>query len=527
MKRFNIVGRFLFLLMFFAYGQTFSSPPDKAIIPLLKWMGPGSPGTFQDYRRGREYKPVSAEELLILRPDKRRRLNLAAEISMVLILVSPQIYSELGEKVIRYGRDLNLQGYEVNLVEYSGGNPADLRSFIASRKQNLIGCVFIGDIPVSWYEVEDDFYEYGYAEFPCDLFYMDLDGQWLDTDGNGVYDLHRDGGGDRIPEIFIGRIDGARMEGDEIEILDRYFDKNHDYWKGDIYLHQYGLTYTEDDWSEYSDMLNDISSLYSGNYEAISAPATDRNDYLENRLKNIKYEYIQLACHSNSTAHYFVRNGILDSNQVRNSYPAALSYNLFCCSALRFTDPNCLGGSYIFNEGQKTLSVVGSTKTGSMLEFRYFYQSLRAGDPLGIALREWFRQIAPYDMYDLFWHYGMSILGDPLLVMISGNLDINPPLQLRGNMQANNSLLMTEYINVLNWDANPLNAGKGVVGYRIYLLESSGISWLSDLDANENGFLHRNVDCGEKYIYAVASFNNAGEESRPAVLEVFYPDRDE
>lgn len=527
MKRMKNVTKsicFILLLVLFECGLISSSPTDKANIPLLKWMGPGKPGTYQNYMEGRQCKPGQPEELLLLSPISDKDLNPGTEIKKVLILVTPRIFSGLGEKIVRYGHDLNLQGYEVDLIEYSGGNPANLKFLIVSRRQNLIGCVFIGDIPVAWYEVDDDYYEYGYAEFPCDLFFMDLDGRWRDTDGNGIYDLHQDGGGDRMPEIFIGRIDGSRMEGNEIEMLDRYFDKNHDYWSGGLYLHQYGLTYTEDDWSIYSDMLNDISYLYSSNYEAISAPATDRNDYLENRLINIKYEYIQLACHSSSSAHYFVRNGVLTSNEVRNSPPAGLSYNLFCCSALRFTDHNCLGGSYIFNQGRKTLSVVGSTKTGSMLEFRFFYQSLSSRNPLGTALKEWFRQIAPYDDYDLFWHYGMTVLGDPLMVMLSGNSDIYPPLQVSGNMQENNSLLMTEYINVLNWDVNPVNEGKGVVGYRIYLLESDGFTWLHDLDQNQYQFLHRNVDSSKKYVYAVTCIKNTGVESHPAILEVFIPD---
>jgi hypothetical protein len=515
---------FLLLVIFIEGILLSSTAVDKAGIPLLKWMGPGRPGTYEDYLAGQESKPVQVKELQVLRPALNRYMNLATETKKVLLLVNPRVFSGLHEKILRYGIDLNLHGYEVALYEYSGGNPGHLKSFIISRKQNLSGCVFIGNFPVAWYEVEDDFYEYGYAEFPCDLFFMDLDGQWRDTDGNERYDLHQDGSGDRMPEIFIGRIDGSRMEGDEIEILNRYFDKNHEYWSGNIYIHQYGLTYTEDDWSIYEDMLNDISYLYDNNYEAISAPATDRNDYLDNRLNNVKYEYIQLACHSSSNAHHFVRNGLLTSNQVRDAPPLGLSYNLFCCSALRYTDYNCLGTSYIFNQGQKALSVVGSTKTGSMLEFRFYYQSLGARNPLGTALKEWFERIAPYDIYDVFWHYGMTVLGDPLMVMLSGERDIYPPLFLNGGIQENRSLLMTEYINVLNWDTNPLNEGKGISGYRIYLLQQEGYTWLHDLDLNEYEFLHRGVDKGDKYVYAVVAINSTGEESRPAIVEICDPE---
>ncbi|MCK4836296.1 MAG: hypothetical protein KAT17_06650, partial [Candidatus Aminicenantes bacterium] len=497
-----------------------NSDIDKASLPFLKWMGPGKPGTYQEYLRKKVDRPYFIKEIVSFPSQSRNDQIPAPEERKIMILVNSQTFQNLSGRILRYSGDLNNQGYTVEVFEYSGGNPANLKSFIVSRNQNLRGCVFIGNLPVAWYEVEDDYFEYGYAEFPCDLYYMDLDGKWQDMDGNGQYDSHQDGSGDRQPEIFIGRIDASGMEGDEIEILNNYFDKNHEFWSGNLFVHQYGLTYTEDDWSIYSDMVNDITHLYPGRYEAITAPDTDRNDYLENRLQNVKYEFIQLACHSSSTAHYFVRNGLLYSNEIKNAPPQGLAYNLFCCSALRFTDYNCLGKSYVFNQGRKALTVVGSTKTGSMLEFGYFYQSLGLGNPVGGALKEWFNQIAPYDPYDLFWHYGMTILGDPLMVMMSGEKDIYPPLNLNGSLEENFSFFLTEYINVLTWDPNPLNDGIAIVGYRIYLIEQDGVSLIQDLDLNANEFLHRFVDKSKKYVYGLVSFKTNGDESWPAIVEV-------
>ena len=34
--------------------------------------------------------------------------------------------------------------------------------------------MFVGDLPAAWYECEI----WGHEEFPCDLYYMDLDGSW-------------------------------------------------------------------------------------------------------------------------------------------------------------------------------------------------------------------------------------------------------------------------------------------------------------------------------------------------------------
>ena len=237
-------------------------------------------------------------------------------------------------------------------------------------------------------------------------------------------------------------------------------------------------------------------------------------------MKNVKYEFIQLSCHSNSAAHYFTREGLLYSNQVKNVPPQGLGFNLFCCSSLRFTDSNFLGGAYIFNPGRKALVTVGSSKTGSMLEFRYFYQSLGKSNPIGVALKEWFEKIAPYDIYDLFWHYGMTIVGDPLITFTGKEENVFPPLNLSGNKQENHSLLLKEYVNVLSWNSNPANDNKGVTGYRIYQVGEYGFEILADVGLDTLEYMHRGVNFDQKYLYAVVSRGLNSDESQPALVEI-------
>jgi hypothetical protein len=336
----------------------------------------------------------------------------------VLVIAESSVYTNLQTEIQRYTNWLISRGYNVELYQSSSGTAEDLKAFILGNKTDLIGCVFIGSIPAAWYEVENDYNQYGYAQFPCDLFLMDLDGAWDDLDTNGIYDTHTHGTGDQSPEIFIGRIDASQMGGDTVQELRDFFDKDNEYWNGNMTLLKYGLTYTEDDWAGYYDFRHDISYLYGSSYEAIAAPATNRDDYLNNRLKAIMYEFIQLSCHSYSGGHYFTRGGYLYSADVRNAPPQALGFNLFCCSALRFTDPNFLGGAYVFNDGPKALTVVGSTKTGSMLGFSSFYDVLGDNRPFGTALKEWFEAEAPYDIWDVYWHYGMTIIGDPMICFL-------------------------------------------------------------------------------------------------------------
>jgi len=182
---------------------------------------------------------------------------------------------------------------------------------------------------------------------------------------------------------------------------------------GNIPQTDFALSYTDQDWSSSTDIKHGIGYLYE-NYEVMTYPDVNRNDYLENRLPGT-YEFIQLACHSKSFGHLFDDGGIALCNNIRSAPPNALFYNLFCCHALKFTDYNCLGNAYIMNTNSPSLIVVGSTKSGSMRGFRYFYEPLGQGFSFGKALQKWFEYQYPYDEYKIADYYGMTILGDPTL----------------------------------------------------------------------------------------------------------------
>jgi hypothetical protein len=173
-------------------------------------------------------------------------------------------------------------------------------------------------------------------------------------------------------------------------------------------------------------MRTDIQYAYPY-FDDIPAPATNRDDYVDNRVPNPDYEFIQLACHSSATVHHFTRGGMATNSQIKAAVPHAMFYNLFCCSTLRYTTANFLGGAYIYDTSATSLGVIGSTKTGSMLVFWAFYQPFGAGECLGEAFRSWFNYLAPYNSDEIGWHYGMTITGDPFLGMLKPALYLNFP----------------------------------------------------------------------------------------------------
>ncbi len=359
-----------------------------------------------------------------------------AQEEKVLIITNSVVYSDLKPEIFRYVDDISSE-YKVALYETTGGTPEDLKDFINSHKDSLVGCILIGSMPVCWFEIENDLAAFHPTKFPCDLFFMDLDGSWSDDDNDGFYDTHTDGTGDVAPEIFLGRIDASLSSPNginQIEDLRNYFLRDHNYWSGTYPLRKTGLAYTDVPWKNYSPVNEEMAYLYGiNNYQLIKDDRISDKDYLENRLKNDQYEFIQIAVHSHSYNHEFELKGGVLPDDIRNVSPKALGYNLFACEACDYTQWNFMGGTYIFNNSEKSLVVVGSTKVGSMLQFYAFYQPLGENNPIGVAYKEWFEFLAPYDDSEKSWHYGMTILGDPLIKLNSGGNNHGPLANVGGN----------------------------------------------------------------------------------------------
>ncbi|HHE38010.1 MAG TPA: hypothetical protein ENL20_05495, partial [Candidatus Cloacimonetes bacterium] len=143
--------------------------------------------------------------------------------------------------------------------------------------------------------------------------------------------------------------------------------------------------------------------------------------YRTNQL-TADHELIQLHVHSGTTTHHFYQNNgteteIFLNNELPGINPTSYFYNLFACSAARFETNNNFGSLYLL-ANDFCLGVVGSTKTGSMLDFSDFYRPLYFGIPIGEGFTQWWQQNVDtgHDtMWERSWFYGMIILGDPTL----------------------------------------------------------------------------------------------------------------
>ncbi|MGB3480513.1 MAG: hypothetical protein WBB67_15325 [bacterium] len=327
--------------------------------------------------------------------------------NVVDIIVNARIYPELINELTVFTQDLVNAGYSVQLDTISGMSHIALRNHLGSIA-NLHGAIFVGEIPIAWFETSGFG---GWEEFPHDLYFSDLDGTYIDADGDGIYDDHT---GNVAPEIWVGRLYTRDLTWDsEVRLLKNYFHKNHLYRADSLTVQQRALSFVDDDWSYWTTCY--LNHIYS-NVVVI-------NDNLQTIASNYRtqlnqgYEWIHLCAHSSPWGHTFRYGssgyrGTVFNYEIFSLEPSALFYNLFACSGTRFVEENHSAGWYLFVEPYGLL-VVGSTKTGSMLYFEDFYYPIgQQNMSIGDGFKHWF---TTWGEVDWDWFYGMNILGDPTL----------------------------------------------------------------------------------------------------------------
>lgn len=352
------------------------------------------------------------------------------ELDKILIIVSDDVYDNIPFYIIRYAHDIhNAYGCETLIYSVNdGGTYTDIKSLITSNSTNLNGCVFIGDIVDAQYHLDTvTIFGKGYsaATWPCDLYYMDLNGVWTDSDHDGIFDGHT---GLIMPEIFVGRISTYNYKADELDKLKDFFDKDHRYWLGQKKLNKkYALSFTEKDWYGWDDWTTSVKNIYGNQYyDTIGNYGFTLTNY-KSALSNPKYEFIHMSCHSSSTIHRFIRDiGVrIDTVDYKISYfdtiaKKTVGYNLFCCSACNWTNTTltkqCLGEMYIYDNSE-AICVLGTTKTGGMRFNDKFYKPLGNGKCIGQAHLDWWINHCNvlHNKVRKHRYYGLCVLGDPLV----------------------------------------------------------------------------------------------------------------
>ncbi|HEC77654.1 MAG TPA: T9SS type A sorting domain-containing protein [candidate division WOR-3 bacterium] len=326
---------------------------------------------------------------------------------LIDIVVYAPLYDDILDSLNIYISDLEAEGYTIQVDTIRGWTAEELRTHLAGLlSSDLVGAVLIGNVPFAWYEMSSGD---GREEFPIELYLMDLDGTWIDSDGDGLFDDHT---GNKSPEIWVGRIYASSMTwGNEVYLVNNYFSKLHRYRTGGYTIPQKALAYVDDDWYGFNDCS--LGSLYDTVVVVRDYNTTTAVDFRA-RFSD-PYEWVQVCSHSSPWGNTFKYTGGYSGTVFNFEYwfmdPPFLFMNLFQCSGTRFFEENYCGGCYIFGPDNGLLTI-GSAKVGSMLHFSDFYGPLNTGISIGEAFKQWFAQ---WGITDPSWFYGMCICGDPVL----------------------------------------------------------------------------------------------------------------
>jgi hypothetical protein len=210
----------------------------------------------------------------------------------ILVLVHPELLGGLAQELAALDADMKQENWEPVISSLGVDSPEELRQALQSvyGEKPFAGIFLIGDFPYlrMWgYPIENPA-----QPGAADYFYMDLDGAWSDSNGDGFYDTHSDGQGDRQPEVFVGRLsaDNADSLGrSELDLLKSYLQRDHAYRTGVLearnaalyatYAHTlYGWVGAENaEWTR-AEILQSIQAVYPETHAFIFDGSTDPED---------------------------------------------------------------------------------------------------------------------------------------------------------------------------------------------------------------------------------------------------------
>jgi hypothetical protein len=448
----------------------------------------------------------------------------------VAIIVESTLYSSVSAAVNQYRQDLNNTGYNTILYTDVLSTAEELKGNLTQwyGSAHLIGAALIGRLPYAEFHHDEVVGSFPASTFICDLFLMDLDGDWTDdSPTDGIYDGHSAEPfvSDIFPEIFIGRIDPTCLSwktnvSDEVN---KYLARIHEYRTGGVQRARRALVYVDDDWAYEvpwgAQWSTDVGLSYPNRTTVLLPEWTNATDWLTDRILQ-DYQWSHLCAHSDPTLHAFGpggsgSEGTVNSFQIHAAPPSFNFYNLFCCSGALWTATDNLAVTYTFS-GNYSLASIGSTKTGSMMDCDYFYGPLGENLTLGQSLVDWFSSSLNNNgeagaLY-LEWYYGMSIVGDPLLTIFYDCTVLTP--EIYSSTHPDETSWYTDVHPHFNWTAPP--DVNGIDGYYYVLDQNSTTTPTSGLAyfTTENSIvITDDLGDGTWYLHVLAkdSVGNIGE----------------
>jgi hypothetical protein len=417
-------------------------------------------GIFKEIKTLKGVKP---------RPDFKKIRGITNE-GLVHVFVDSTIYLEIGTSLNQFMSDLESETYSVSFTQVGTQTPEEIRSILQSEySYGLVGAILVGDVPAAWMETPP--LAWYTSHFPTDYFYMDLDGSWYDSDGDDFYDSLA---GDLEPEIWSGRITPSNcLFGDEVTMLNQYFDKNHAYRTGSLSLPDRALGYLECPW--YPQVEIYLGWVYSDVTFFDDENTTTALHYKS--MLEMEFEWVHLLAHSSPWGSTFFLEdesyggGSVFSYEMPPLNPKANFVLLNACSNAKYTETNNLGQSYLFGSDY-VLAVIGETRIMYGDAFGELYQGLELEMNLGDAFLDWI-----WWYYD--WYWGCHIFGDPTL----------KPHGHGSSLRESGFSEGTVYPGTPSWENSPVDVSPFTDGNPAACVDLSGniwAAWNSGRDVRSN-----------------------------------------
>ena len=340
--------------------------------------------------------------------------------NVVAIIVLNEDFEELRPWLFSWMKDIFKEGYNVILQSISDNtSPQSIRNYLKIVK-DLKGVELVGDIPAVWIKIVNPWEKYRYKELPTNVFYQDLDSEWIDKDNDGIYDGVK---GDPLPEIWCGTLKTGFDKERNIDALKRYFERIHLYRDGILVVPDRGLVYFDR-----STSAPDCGfSRFFNKVELVADPQTTKEDYL-NRLKEKNYGLVYAWSHGTPTSQMMMTvdektsQGDVTSQDIKEINPGALFINLEACLTARFTTKDFLDGSYTFSK-YPLLTIGWTIERGGPWDPKgNFFNLIFSQYPFSkiqLDLLKNYKHINDYPNN----FYGYTYIGDPLLYLKRPSLD--------------------------------------------------------------------------------------------------------
>ena len=372
------------------------------------------------------------------------------ESGLIYVLVDSAICNDLTDSLNQYADDVENDGFSMEIRLIDDETPEQIRSFLSDAYLNdgLIGCLLVGEVPSIMCKDENE--PVTDPLFPSDYYYWDLDGEWNDTDDDGIYDFNwsyfRDQSSEwkdqYNPEIWIGRITPhVNPSGtcNEMELIRDYFYRNHQYRTYGPYQPHKAAIYRAT-WGgspdEYAPLYSDVTVVENSTSE----------DYLNAICQD--YEWIKVISHGSGSS-LILGGDNVKCKDIINVKPTCTFYVICGCECCDFTysssDNPCGGyiGGWHMLSGYGLL-VIGQSAIGrgpavwggpgGYAFFKELSNNKNFGDALKISWNE-------HRVLDDLWK--TVILGDPTLSPTTKGITNRPnrpnppvgPNQLTGGKQ--------------------------------------------------------------------------------------------